>query len=184
MKKPLIQFILTIVLLAIPLASLTMPLIALAGNGEETPKGFELDSSLRPEFATNIEVAGTGNRASLANAVLQMAAGGLIYLAGPIAVLMLALGGLRYITSRGDQTQMEEAKKTITWSVIGLIVIILSWAIITNVMYISLSGGTLGTDKEAEYTQIPTPQQGTTTPEAGQQPATETPAAEESPPQE
>ncbi len=183
MKKPLIQFILSLVLLAIPLASLTMPLVALAENGEETPKGFVLDSSLKPEYATNIEVEGTGNRASLANAVLQMMAGGLIYLAGPIAVLMLAFGGLRYITSRGDQTQMEEAKKTITWAIAGLIVIILSWAIITNIMWISLHGGTIGTDKEADYTKLPATEQ--TTPAAAGEtaPATETPPGGEPTPE-
>ncbi len=134
---------------------LAIPVIGLA-------QGIQLDSSLKPEYATNIQVAGGGNRASLAIAVLQMIAGGLIYLAGPVAVLMLAIGGVRYIVSRGDQTQMEEAKKTITYAVIGLVVIILSWAIISNVIWITLSGGTLGQDEASSANQPAPTQQGQT----------------------
>lgn len=132
---------------------LAIPVISLA-------QGIQLDPTLKPEYSTNIQLAGGGNRASLGIAVLQMIAGGLIYLAGPVAVLMLSIGGIRYIVSRGDQTQMEEAKKTITYAVIGLVVIILSWAIISNVIWITLSGGTLGQDAESAANQPAPTQQG------------------------
>ncbi len=141
-KKLILKTVLLLILISIPLLVMA--------------QGVILDPSIKPLYATDIQVTGEGNRASLANAVLQMISGGLIYLAGPVAVLMLAIGGLRYITSRGDQTQMEEAKKTITWSIAGLIVIILSWAIITNVMWIALHGGEIGTEQAADYTKAPT----------------------------
>lgn len=101
-----------------------------------TSAQVQLDPQLKPEFAANVIPPEGANRGAFANIVLQLVAGSLIYAAGPLAVLLIAIGGLRYVTSHGDQTQMEEAKKTITWAVIGLIVIIISWAIVTNVISI------------------------------------------------
>lgn len=148
---------LAIIKLGIVIILLLTPLIAF-GSTDNLIAQVQIDPSLRPEYAANIEVSG-GNRAAAANALVQLAAGGLIYVAGPIAILMLAYGGLRYVTSHGDQTQMEEAKKTIMWSVIGLLVIVFSWAIVTNVMWIALRGGELGTDQPPKST----PEQGAQT---------------------
>lgn len=54
-------------------------------------------------------------------------------LAGGIAVLFLILGGLQYITSSGNKDKAEQAKKTILYAVIGLIVIALSFVIVAFV---------------------------------------------------
>jgi hypothetical protein len=95
-----------------------------------------MQEDLRPGYAVNLPVTGTGTVASAnaGNVVLQMIAGSLIYAAGPLAVLMLAIGGFRYVISHGDQTQMEGAKKTITYAIIGLVVIIVSYAIVSNII--------------------------------------------------
>lgn len=114
------------------LALLSIPLAVMA-SGNDLLAQVQMNEELRPDFAPNINPAG-GDRTAPVNIVLQLIAGSLIYAAGPIAVLMIAIGGLRYVTSRGDQNAMEEAKKTILWAVIGLVVIILSFAIVTNVI--------------------------------------------------
>ncbi len=95
-----------------------------------------MDPSLRPEYAVNINAPGTGQSyaANSGNIILQLIAGSLIYAAGPVAVLMLAIGGFRYVISHGDQTQMEAAKKNITMAIIGLLVILVSWLIVSNVI--------------------------------------------------
>jgi len=138
--------------LGIILTALLTPVIVMADAGELLAQ-VQINEDLRPEYAANIEVPEEAGRAGLANALLQIVSGALIYLAGPIAVFMLALGGLRYVVSRGDQTQMEEAKKTITWSIIGLVVIILSWAIVTNIMWLALQGGQYGSDQPTQTEQ-------------------------------
>lgn len=92
-----------------------------------------IDENLKPQFAPSITATNETDRTAPVNIVLQLIAGSLIYAAGPIAVLMIAIGGLRYVTSHGDQNAMEGAKKTILWAVIGLIVIIFSFAIVVNV---------------------------------------------------
>lgn len=47
----------------------------------------------------------------------------LVVFAGAAAIIFLLLGGYRYMTSRGNEEQVEKAKKTILYSVIGLLLI-------------------------------------------------------------
>lgn len=53
-----------------------------------------------------------------------------LLLVGVIALAFVVYGGFRYITSRGDEREVEEAKNTITYAVIGIVVIGLAYAII------------------------------------------------------
>lgn len=53
---------------------------------------------------------------------------------GMIAVVMIVIGGIRYVVSAGDQTQVQAAKNTILYSVVGLIIAILSFAIVNFVI--------------------------------------------------
>jgi glucose uptake protein GlcU len=54
----------------------------------------------------------------------------LLSVAGVIALIFIVLGGYRYVTSAGNEEQAEHAKHTITNAVIGLVVIILAYAIL------------------------------------------------------
>lgn len=58
----------------------------------------------------------------------------LLFIAGAVAVIMIIIGGLRYIASNGDQTHIKAAKDTILYSVIGLIVALLAFAIVNFVV--------------------------------------------------
>ncbi len=52
---------------------------------------------------------------------------------GVLVVIYLIMGGFRYITAGGDEKKVEVAKKTITNAIIGLIVILLAFAIMQGV---------------------------------------------------
>jgi hypothetical protein len=54
----------------------------------------------------------------------------LFIVVGTVAVLILIMGGIRYITSTGDAKRIQAAKDTILYAVIGLIVVILARAIV------------------------------------------------------
>lgn len=54
----------------------------------------------------------------------------LIYLAGAVAVIMLIVGGFRYVTSQGDAGSVKQAKDTILYSIIGIVVAILAFAVV------------------------------------------------------
>lgn len=113
---------------------------------EITQAQIPLDPQLKPEYAVSITPPEDGNRASALNIILQLIAGSLIYAAGPIAVLMLAIGGIRYIIAHGDSGQIDEAKKMIMYALIGLGVIIISFALVTNVIRIMSGIGAMGTE--------------------------------------
>ena len=52
--------------------------------------------------------------------------GWIIGLVGGLAVLFLVYGGFQYMTSSGNPKQVETAKKTITYAIIGLVIVVLS----------------------------------------------------------
>ena len=49
---------------------------------------------------------------------------------GALAVLFIVIGGLQYMTASGDEKKTGVAKKTITYAIIGLLLVILSLAIV------------------------------------------------------
>jgi hypothetical protein len=53
---------------------------------------------------------------------------------GIIAVIMIIIGGIRYTLSNGDASQIKSAKDTVLYSVIGLIVAMLAYAIVNFVV--------------------------------------------------
>lgn len=55
--------------------------------------------------------------------------------AGAVALFMIVYAGIRYITSGGDPKAVEGARNTLTWAIIGLIVILISFAIINFIGY-------------------------------------------------
>lgn len=58
----------------------------------------------------------------------------MLFIVGAIAVIMLIIGGIRYITSGGAQDQITAAKNTIMYSIIGIIVALLAYAIVQFVV--------------------------------------------------
>lgn len=52
-------------------------------------------------------------------------------IAGGIAIIMILWGAFQYFTAYGDPQKIDAGKKTLTWAIIGLVVIIAARAIIT-----------------------------------------------------
>jgi hypothetical protein len=66
----------------------------------------------------------------------------LLFIVGILSVIMLIIGGLRYILSGGNATAVTAAKNTILYAIVGLVVAILAYAIIHFV--IGAIGGNMG----------------------------------------
>lgn len=58
----------------------------------------------------------------------------LLYIIGALAVVMLIWGGIMYTTSAGDAGRVKKAKDTIMYSIIGIIVALLAYAIVNWVI--------------------------------------------------
>lgn len=58
----------------------------------------------------------------------------LLFLIGAIAVIMIIVGGIRYVTSNGEQASITGAKNTILYAVVGLVVAVMAYAIVNFVL--------------------------------------------------
>ena len=57
-----------------------------------------------------------------------------LYIVGVIAVIMLIIGGIKYVVSGGDAKKVTDAKNTVLYAIIGLIVAFLAFAIVNFVI--------------------------------------------------
>jgi len=90
--------------------------------------------AVHAQTATPVSIEDTGGAIGLPNTDLKQAVlrtlSLVLALLGLVAVIMVVWGGFTWLTSGGDETKVESAKKIISAAVIGLIVVLLSWAIV------------------------------------------------------
>lgn len=91
----------------------------------------ELDSSL-----------GTSDPVTIALNLINM----FLALLALIAVIMIIIGGAQWLTAGGAEEKIEAAKKRIVAAIIGIVIILLAWALTTWVI------GTIGTAAETDTT--------------------------------
>ena len=68
----------------------------------------------------------------------------LLFLVGAISVIMLVIGGIRYVVSGGDQQAVTNAKNTILYAIVGIVVAFLAFAavqFVSNQLEATSSGG-------------------------------------------
>lgn len=91
----------------------------------------------KSDFFAKSGIAGSSSLSELMLKIIQL----LLTFAGIIGVLILVVGGFWYLTSAGNDEQAEKGKKAIMNAIIGLVVVILAYAIVTVI------SSTLITDK-------------------------------------
>ena len=103
----------------------------------------EAGGSSNPAQAGANTAKGSGMPSELVgvNGVFTRITNTVLYAVGIISVIMLIYGGLRYVVSGGDSKKVTDAKNTIIYAIIGLIVSILSYAIV-NFVINAIGGGT------------------------------------------
>lgn len=75
-----------------------------------------------------------------------------IAIAGVIAVIFIIVSGVTYMTSAGDPGKIQKAKNTLLYSVIGLIVVALAYAIVN--FAIGTISGNSGDEESSEETSL------------------------------
>ncbi len=88
----------------------------------------ELPSDLQ-QFATENRLTTEGPQA-LTVRTIQWILGFL----GLVAVIMVIYGGITWMTSAGNEKKITQAKQILTYSVIGLVIILLSWSFVTFII--------------------------------------------------
>jgi len=101
---------------------------------------FSLGTFAAPAFATSasqlqggVDAAanqsGSGEAVSTVNNTITSVINIFSVFVGIIAVIMIIVGGYRYITSGGDSTKVTSAKNTLLYAIIGLVIVALAQVI-------------------------------------------------------
>ncbi len=112
------------------------PLAALAQYGGGFQNGLGGIQNLFPGSGIAGSTTLNGPNGLIYNVILD-----LLYVAGAIAVLFLIIGGFWYITSAGNEEQAEKGKSTLISAIIGIVIIVLSYVIVTVVSNFVLGSG-------------------------------------------
>jgi hypothetical protein len=76
------------------------------------------------------ESAVCGKRFDTSDAFVGTIVNILLFLVGTVSVLSIIIGGIFYVTSSGDSSNVTKAKNTIFYAIIGLVVSLLAYAIV------------------------------------------------------
>lgn len=124
-------------LLSVPLMIVGVVLLL---NDVSYAAGFDLSMSEGATAAKGVDMPAdlfgqTGTFRTISNVLL--------FLIGAISVIMLIIGGIRYVVSGGDSTAVQGAKNTILYAIVGVVVAILAYAAV-NFVITSFSGDASG----------------------------------------
>lgn len=97
--------------------------------------------SVSPVYAAGLCPSG-GQYDSLCNIKLENSAGTvgsvvefLIIIAIVLCLFFLLFGGIRYTTSGGDKGKIDQARATLTSAIIGLVVSLVAFALVSTILY-------------------------------------------------
>lgn len=80
------------------------------------------------------EAAGGDDTAPTLTDYIQLIINALLFIIGILAVIMIIVGGIRYVTSAGDSNAATAAKNTIMYAVVGLLIAAVAYAIVNFVI--------------------------------------------------
>jgi len=131
-KNAVKSFVPTVLSLAFALALVVTPAVGAVGSiqdGANAARGTDQTANL---------FGNTG--------VFQTITNVLLFVLGAISVIMIIIGGLRYVVSGGNSANVTAAKNTILYAIVGVIIAILSYAIINFVLGTFTTSGGGGTN--------------------------------------
>lgn len=83
------------------------------------------------QFAQKINAGDVGIPTNSGDSILTNGLNLTYFLAGVIAVIVIIVAGIMYTTSSGDASKVTKAKNLLTYSIVGLIVVLTAF-VITN----------------------------------------------------
>ena len=95
-----------------------------------------VNTSSKDDVCSGIGLAGgnCGDNGQHVSTVVQNIIRVLSIITGIVAVIMLIIGGFKYITSGGDSSKVASAKSTIVYAIVGLIIVALAQVIVQFVI--------------------------------------------------
>jgi hypothetical protein len=116
--------------------ALTVASVGVVSLGSTVPVSAECDSS-ELSISSGADCGqGNGQPTDLFNgdqSMFKRITDVMLFIIGAISVIMLIVGGIRYVVSGGDQGAVQSAKNTILYAIVGVIVAILAYAVVSFV---------------------------------------------------
>lgn len=130
------RFLLTLALFIISSLSLTTPSVLAAGAGGAAGGGGTLCPGGQYSTLCNLKIQQGSN---IVGSILTV----LLILAVILCVIFLIWGGIRWIMSNGDQAKVTSARGTITAAIVGLVIALFAFTIVSVITYF-VTGQNLG----------------------------------------
>jgi hypothetical protein len=92
-----------------------------------------LDSEAKSKFQSSVSGAGGSNASSLPDLV-KSSITILLYAAGVIAVIVIIIGAIRFVTSEGDSAAATKARNTVIYAAVGLVLAVLAYALVNFIL--------------------------------------------------
>lgn len=110
------------------------PALAVVGTSPDLSNG--LCAGVNLDVNSNCSSGGLtpGQTNQKLNDIIHTVINLLSVIVGVVAVIMIIIGGLRYITSGGSDTSVTGAKNTILYAIIGLIIVALAQILVRFVL--------------------------------------------------
>ena len=133
MKNIFKRFIL-VFLATLALCLPAVPVLAATDVLDDPCQGFSANDPNSPTLCQNTSQTPANNSIYGPNGILTKVISLLSIVIGIAAVLMIIIGGLRYIMSSGDPASINSAKNTILYAIIGLVIAVAAQSIIIFVI--------------------------------------------------
>ncbi len=117
-------------LLAAPLA---LPAVAYADGTADIQSGLACGSNFTSGSGCDTSTDGSNGGLNLGS-VMRLIINIFSVIVGFVAVIMIIIGGVKYITSGGDSNNITGAKNTIVYAIIGLIIVALAQVLVHFVL--------------------------------------------------
>ena len=127
------QKVRTLFMTSLMVLGLTAAPLALCGSPVYAADPPAEPTNVNKSVTDGLKATGASNGKKLEGNI-KLVVNVLLFLLGAIAVLMIIIGGIRYVLSNGESSQVTAAKNTIMYAVIGLIVALLAYAIVNFVV--------------------------------------------------
>jgi hypothetical protein len=128
--KKIIPALVLVVLFAATVVSAPTTVFAVDPQDGLCSGATELKISTNTTAGSSTKCKNDGASTNKVNSTITTAINVFSTIVGVIAVLMIIYGGLRYITSGGDSGKITNAKNTIIYALIGLVVVALAQFIV------------------------------------------------------
>lgn len=131
MERPMVRIIQTIRLIIAAVVLVTLFTMGLSG----TVSAYSIQEGVQSAHGNGqpTELFGTGG-------VINTITNVLLFVVGALSVIMIIIGGLRYVISGGNATSVTAARNTILYAIVGLVIAFLAFAAI-NFVLLNLSPG-------------------------------------------